>query len=256
MYIEPAFDRLSIWFVMVFIFVIIMVFIELGYLLGLRAFRRKHNEGYTAMSAGIASLLAFILALTFNMSAGRNDDRKQMVVDESNAIGTAYLRSDLLPKELADSSKKLLKHYTSLRASDASDPEHVNFIISESESTQKKLWSLAIKTNEQVSNYSGKLYIESINDVFDIHTLRVNRAIKGRIPEVIWGSLILLTCFAMMLSGLQNGAKNNPRMIGARIPFGLAFSIIFTLIIELDRPGRSLIDVDQSALTVLYKSMD
>lgn len=255
MYVEPAFDRLSIWVVMIAIFIIIMLFIEFGYLLGLRAFKRQHNEGYTAMSAGIASLLAFVLALTFSMSANRNDARKQMVVDESNAIGTAYLRSDLLPENLATASKALLKNYTSLRASDADDPNKVNFIIKESEITQKALWDIAIKTNEQVSGYNGKLYIESINEVFDIHTLRLNRAIKGRIPEVIWGSLILLTCFAMMLSGLQNGAKNNPRMVGARIPFGLAFSLIFTLIIELDRPARSLIDVDQSALTVLYESM-
>lgn len=256
MFVQATFDTVSIWIVLLLIFVIIMIFIEVGYLFGIRAFKAQHNEGYTTMTAGIASLLAFILALTFNMAAGRNDARKLLVINESNIIGTAYLRSDLLPLALATPSKNILKAYTALRFAPVSTADDVNNIITGSEKAHKALWALAIKVNEQVPSHGGKLYVEAINHVFDIHSLRLNRAIKGRIPNVIWGSLILLTCFAMLLTGLQNGAKNNPRMINARIPFGLAFSIIFTLIIELDRPTRSIIDVDQSALLTLYQSMD
>lgn len=256
MYSESILDSFSIWLILCAIFIMIMIFIEAGYLFGLRVFKSRNNEGYTTMSAGVASLLAFILALTFNMSAGRNDARKQLVIEESNLISTAYLRSDLLPTALAVSSKALLKRYTALRASNSQDLNEVNHLIRESEKIHSALWALAIRVDQQTASHGGKLYIESINRLLDVHTLRIHRGIKGRIPPVIWGSLILLTFFAMLLSGLQNGAKNNPRMIAARIPFGLAFSIIFSLIIELDRPARSVISVDQSALLLLHQSME
>jgi hypothetical protein len=114
---------------------------------------------------------------------------------------------------------------------------------------------LLLQVNNTVPTSAAKMYIESINELIDIHTIRTQRAIKGRMPVTIWVTLFLLISFAIILSGLQNGAKQKPRMMLACIPFSLTFAITLTLIIELDRPARSIIDVDQSAMISLQKSM-
>lgn len=256
MYSLNQFDHLPLWSLLMLLVFIILLMIEVGYLVGKQAFKAKPNDGLTTMATGVASLLAFILAITFNMSAGRQDSRKQLVVQESNSIGTAYLRSDLIPSSLGLKSKALLKEYTDIRLTNVKDPVLVNKMIVKSESIHTELWNIAILVNDTVQGSAAKLYIESINDVIDVHTLRAQRAIKSRIPGTIWGTLFLLVSFAMILSGLQNGAKNKPRMMLARIPFSFAFAITLTLIIELDRPARSLIDVDQSAMLSLQKSME
>lgn len=255
MYYLNNFDHLPLWLLLLLLVSLILIMIEVGYLVGRQAFKEKPNDGLSTMATGVASLLAFILAITFNMSAGRQDARKLLVVEESNSIGTAYLRSDLIPPSLALQSKALLREYTEVRLVSIDDPSVVNQMMLKSENIHNELWKIAIKVNETLPGSTARMYIESINDVIDMHMSRAQRAIKGRIPITIWITLFLLVSFAMMLSGLQNGAKHKPRMLLARIPFSLAFAITLTLIVELDRPARSLIDIDQSAMISLQNSM-
>jgi hypothetical protein len=123
---------------------LILLMLEVGYLVGKKAFKEKANDGFSTMATGVTSLLAFILAITFNMSAGRQDVRKQLVVQESNSIGTAYLCSDLIPQPLRLQSKKLLKKYTNIRLVSVGDVRVVNQMMAKSELIHIELWKIAI----------------------------------------------------------------------------------------------------------------
>jgi hypothetical protein len=92
--------------------------IEVGYRLG--QYRRQQASREKAEALGaivplILALLAFILAFTFGMAGSRYDDRKTAVLEEANAIGTAYLRTELLPATYQESIHALLAEYVDIR---------------------------------------------------------------------------------------------------------------------------------------------
>lgn len=150
MYNINQFDNLPLWLLLMLLLLLILLMLEVGYLVGKQAFKEKANDGLSTMATGVASLLAFILAISFNMSAGRQDARKQLVVQESNSIGTAYLRSDLIPQPLRLQSKKLLKEYTNIRLVGVDDALVVNQMMAKSEQIHIELWQIAIKVNDLV----------------------------------------------------------------------------------------------------------
>ena len=247
-------DQLPLISIFVFFIFAILIILGFGYHSSQRLIKQGGKGGYGPMSGGIASLLAFMLALSFSMAANRNDDRKKLVVTEANSIGTTYLRADFLPEPFRTEAKSMLKDYIDIRLSNGTSMG-LQERIAKSEDLQKNLWQQVISIHKINNSRSLMLYSESLNEMIDVHTLRVNRGIHGRIPDAIWFTLFALTFIGVILIGLQSGENNKRNVFVASIPFALAFSIVLTLIVELDRPTRSLITVSQSALVDLQQSI-
>lgn len=258
MYQESFIDSLSIFFILALIFAAILLMFELGYRQAQLFLPNKINKTISPMATGLASLLAFILAITFSMAAAKNGNRKQLVLDEANAVGTALLRSELLDEPYRNQSKALLKEYVNIRVvEDRSQRKaKVNQVIIRSEEIHQELWQLAAASHHAAPSGKSRLYLESLNEVFDIHTKRVNINLRGRIPLSIWFTLGLLTFLTVALNGIQVGSQGQDRTLIAALPFALAFSLVLTLIVELDRPARSIIDVSQQALIDLRDSIN
>src|SRR5579862_5169150 len=111
-------DFLPLWALFAATVVIVLLSIEGGYWLGKYRRRRSVEEKEAPVGAIVAAtlgLLGFILAFTFGLAASRFDARRQMIVEEANAIGTAYLRAGLLPKGQAVTVRKLLLQYVNAR---------------------------------------------------------------------------------------------------------------------------------------------
>ncbi len=255
MYTLGLIDRLPLMAIFLLLAILIVCMIEIGFRIGHRPQSQSAKVTIGPMSAGLASLLAFILAIAFNMAAERNNARKQYVVTETNAIGTLYYRTDLLSPKAKLESKQLLKRYVDLRIIDDFSPQSINGILEESEQIQAQLWKIMLKEVEQ-PGILHLLYIEALNEVIDMHTLRVNRVLDGRIPASIWGALLLLTCLAMVLSGMQLGSSSSSRNLLTVVPFSLAFALIFTLIVELDRPVRSVINISDAPIVALFDDIN
>lgn len=99
------------------------------------------------------------------------------------------------------------------------------------------------------------LYIESLNEVIDIHALRVAIGIQARIPTVIWLVLFGITILGMLGIGFQAGITSANRSIVQPI-LAVSFALVITLIALLDRPNTGLITVSQQSLTDLSDALD
>src|SRR4249920_2251544 len=143
-------DVLPLWGLFLIIVMLVLAAIEGGYRLGTYRHRQPGREKEApvgAMVGAMLGLLAFMLAFTFGMAASRFDTRKQLVLDEANAIGTTYLRTAMLP-ERRDEIRVLLRSYVDTRL-EAVRSDRVSDEILKSEEIQGRLWSAATSVGLQ-----------------------------------------------------------------------------------------------------------
>jgi cation transport ATPase len=115
-------DFFPLWLINLIVTGTVLLIIELGWQLG--RYRRSHHieEEKAPVNAAVGAtlnLLAFLLAFTFSIAASRFDIRKQIVLQEANAIGTTYLRADYLEENMREEVRTALREYTVLRAGGA-----------------------------------------------------------------------------------------------------------------------------------------
>src|SRR5207342_1320627 len=139
-----ALDALPLWGLFLAIVVLVLSAIEGGHRLG--SYRhslpgREKDAPVGAMVGAMLGLLAFMLAFTFGMAASRFDTRKQLVLEEANAIGTTYLRTAMLP-DRRDEIRALLRSYVDNRLEAVRSGLVANEIL-KSEDIQGQLWSAA-----------------------------------------------------------------------------------------------------------------
>ena len=241
--------------------IIVVIAIEAGYRLGDAARRRSEREKeppVSAIAAAILGLVAFIMAFTFGIVSDRYDARKALVRDEANAIRTAYMRSDFLPKPDRAKAGGLLRRYVDLRldAVRVREPGTMNRILSESTRIQRQLWDMAVvNARKDMNSDVAALYIESLNGLIDVHALRVAVGLHTRIPDGIWLILYALVVLSMMGVGYQVAIADSTRKSWTMLILALAFSLVITLITALDRPQSGYIKVSQQPLTDLRDSM-
>jgi hypothetical protein len=241
-------------------FLFVMVSIEAGYQLGRIAHKRSEDEKESPVSAiagSILGLLAFMLAFSFGIVTNRFDDRKALVREEANAIRTTYLRADFMAEPDRSETRKLLREYLNDRivAAQSYDIVQVQQVLTDSERIQHQLWDMAVvNARKDMNSDVAALYIDSLNNVIDVHSLRVSVGLQQRIPASIWIVLCSLTCFGMAAVGYQTGIAGSRRS-WARPVLAISFSMVIALILALDRPQSGYIAVSQQPLINLQNSM-
>ncbi len=254
-------DSIPPWLFFALTAIISLLSIEAGLRLGRRRRRlAEHEEGGPVGSVigATLGLLAFMLAFTFGMTASRFDTRKQLLLDEVNAIGTTYLRTGLLLEPHRTQTRRLLREYVEIRAGLPSligQPDAVRDAIARSEAVQDSLWSQAEALAEaNRSSEMDALFISALNDMIDLHTRRVVVGTQYRIPVVVWSVLYLVSVLAMASVGFQFGltGKRSPQ---ASVVLVVAFSSVIFLICIVDRPGQGGFAVDHQPLIDLQKKM-
>ena len=222
---------------------------------------RETSEGVRqsvgAVQAALLAFVAVLLAFGLSMGVDRYEGRRQAVVIEANAIGTTYLRAQLLPEPSRSKSLRLLQEYTDARIElSVTDVESGPFddAVSKSRDLQRSLWSLAgtAITDLPVDN-APRLYVESLNATIDADTARVS-ALNNRIPT----SVVLLHIVAGGLAMAALGLFMSLHGKGTRAAFvgSLLVVLILLVIVDLDRPRRGLVIVPRAPLTALRASMN
>jgi hypothetical protein len=248
-------DRFPIWLLLLVTVVVVLLCVEIGYrLAGYQKNRAGENDAPVGGMVGATlGLLAFMLAFTFGMAASRFDDRRQVVLAEANAIGTTYLRAQTLAEPIATDTRNLLREYVEVRLEGARGGD-ISEAISKSEDLLNHLWSLAVAAAEKDRSPVAGLYIQSLNEVIDLHAKRIMVALRSRIPSAIWIGLYSLALLAMLAMGYHAGLTSTKRSI-AVMALVLAFSVVVILIVDLDRPGEGLLRVSQQSMIDLQISM-
>ena len=253
-------DLVPVWVIFAATIVVVMLAIEAGHRLGHAAHRRSEDEKESPVSAfagAVLGLVAFMLAFTFSIVSNRYDARKELVRNEANAIGTAYLRADFLPEPDRAEAKQLFKEYLYKRIEFAQrdyELEHLLKMLPDAERIQGRLWDMAVANARLDMNSDvAALYIESLNEVIDIHALRVAIGAHARIPLGIWSVLVGLTILGMIGVGYHTGIAGSKRSLATLI-LALSFAMVIGLIASLDRPG-GFIKVTQQPLIDLQHSI-
>jgi hypothetical protein len=251
-------DAFPLWGLFGATIVVVLLSIEGGYRLGQFRRRRSEDEKEAPVGAIVGAtlaLLGFILAFTFGLAASRFDAKRQIVVEEANAIGTTYLRAGLLPDGRAMKIRKLLGEYVDSRL-EVVQTGGIEQVLRRSDDLHRVLWKEAEAVGHQ---YPGSivvgLFIQSLNETIDVHSKRVQVALQNRLPGILWATLYLITMLTMAGVGYHEGLSRSRRSI-AIVVLVLTLSAIMTLVADLDRPQEGLLTVSQRAMTDLRKMMN
>ena len=250
-------DTLPLWGLFLAIVALVLAAIEGGHRLG--SYRhglpgREKDAPVGAMVGAMLGLLAFMLAFTFGMAASRFDTRKQLVLEEANAIGTTYLRTAMLPDK-REEIRALLRSYVDNRLEAVRSDRVANEIV-KSEEIQGQLWSAATAVALQhPDSIIVGLFVQSLNEVIDLHAKRVTASLRNRIPGTIWLALLTIATLSLAAMGYHSGLVGTVRSL-AVIVVAVTFSAVIALIADLDRPQEGSLTVSQQALIDVRQSMN
>lgn len=253
---QELLDPIPIAVVFLLFGLVTLVCYEAGYRLGRWWQDRTPGEQEaTGMLVGsIVALMAFLLAVTMGMASDRFDTRRGLVLEEANAIGTTYLRAGYLPAPAGDDSRDLLREYVPLRIA-TNDRAQLQANIERSVQIQTELWAIAeelARTTDQ-GDLVG-LYIESLNEVIDLHETRVVAGIYARVPETILLILIGGSALSLGMVGYSAGLTHRRGLISA-IVLVIALGAVITLVVDLDRPRDGFLQVSQQPLLDLQQQV-
>ena len=254
-HLQPL-EVLPLWMIYLLTVILLLLAAEGGYRLSkMKQHRRpdRAEASVSTLSGATLALLAFLLAFITSTAIGIFSDRRQSVVAEANAIGTTYLRASYLPTPYAEESRQLLREYVDQRLA-AVDQTKTAKALRRSEEIQSGLWTHATTLAKDHPSPMTGLYIQSLNEVIDLHTYRINAELVVYLP---WGIVIILYVIAILalgLVGLQVGYADKRNLI-ALFVFVLILAMGFLLITDLSRSQSGMFTVSHQALIDLQRQV-
>ena len=256
---EDLLYRVPEWAIAVGLLALLLAAIELGRRYGQRDHDRfgTPEEDSASLSGASLGLLALLLAFTYSVASNHFDIRKQLLLKESNAIGTAYLRSGFAPEPQRAELEDLLRAYTDVRVGfteSGLDPARYVELLRESERLHGEIWAAGKRSVAgRTPTTLDALLIDSLNSVFDVHAERL-RAQRDHVPVAVLFLLMLVSVASIAMLGYAAGRKGDRRhWIRALLP--VLIVAVITLIVDLDRPRTGFIRVSQMPLLDLQASM-
>lgn len=232
--------------------------------LGFRSGRRKKaiaSEAITQANAVLASmlgLLALLLAFTFSAALQRYDERSRAVVAEANAIGTTYLRTQLLPARMHDEVQELLRQYLDVRVEESrvntADAVKRESLLQRADLTAAQLWIHAVRAAEQDGrSVTSGLFVQSLNELIDAYGIR-NASLNRHVPEIVLFLMFATIVMTTATLGYASGIAGHRVTLAAFVLVVLIALVVF-LIVDLDRPRRGIIQVSDDSLLNLQQTI-
>jgi hypothetical protein len=231
------------------LFTLILLFVWVGRRIGgLRSTQETERErvGLVTVETAIYALLGLMVAFTFSGANSRFDTRRAQTVQEANAIGTAYLRLDLLPAAAQPALRDKFRSYTEARMAvygALPDLEASSAQAARATALQGEIWTDSIAALRSATPQASLLLVPALNDMIDITTTR-SIALRTHTPPIILVALVVLTliCSLLVGYGLAGGKPfaTNLHMIG----FALMMTVTIYVILDLDHPRVGLIRLD------------
>jgi hypothetical protein len=251
-------NAMPLWAVFAATVVLVLFAHEIGYRLGALRQKAKIHEKEAPVGAMVGAtlgLLAFLLAFTFGLAANFFGQKREVLLDEANAIGTTYLRADFLPEADRRAVRDLLQEYVDVRLA-AVETGDIAPGIARSEQIHTLLWErAAANMNANPDSIAGGLFIETLNDTIDLHAKRIQIALRSRIPPTIWIVLYSIAFFAFGMMGFHGGLAATTRSF-ALLAVAIIFSAVIWLIRDIDTATEGSLRVSQQAMIDLRNSMD
>lgn len=198
------------------------------------------------------TLLALIIGFSFSMAVSRYDQRKNYEEEEANAIGTEYVRADLLPSDDAAKVRQLLQQYLDQRLLfyTTHDANQLAAVDAETAKLQAQMWTVVQAVARTQQTPTVALAVSGMNDVLNRQGY-TQAAWWNRIPVGAWGLMVILALCCSVLIGY--GAHRKAALLYSILPF--LVSIAFFLIADIDSPRRGVIRVIPHNLISLSQSL-
>ena len=198
------------------------------------------------------TLLGLIIGFSFSMATNRYDQRKNYEEAEANAIGTEYVRADLLSSSDANRVHELLKNYLDQRVLfyETRDEQQLGRISAETAQLQSELWSIVRAANAKQPTYQAGLAASGMNDVLNSEGY-TQAAWWYRLPVAAWAFMAGIAIFSTLLIGYSS----HRRGVTVFVVLPLAVSISFFLIADIESPRHGLIRVVPQNLIRLAQSL-
>jgi hypothetical protein len=239
-----------------------LILFEIGRRAGVRSMSRDSDGSHVgtgAIDSAVLGLMGLLVGFTFFGAAGRFDDRRNLIVDETNIIGTAYLRLDLLPVATQPAVKQLFREYLDSRLAFYQNITDPNISGEEDRKTkilQQKIWEEAVAAARSPETIDGgRLLLPALNDMIDITTTRA-MATRMHPPLIVFAMLFGMSFASALLAGYEM-AKAKRRNWHYATGFALIMAVVVYVILDLEFPRLGFLRVDafDEALLDLRNSM-
>jgi len=240
-----------------FVFSLIVLWLagRTGAALGRRLpLKADERDDFGIVQAATLTLLGLIIGFSFSMAISRYDQRKNYEEEEANAIGTEYVRANLLSASDAPKVRVLLRRYLDQRLLFyvTRDERRLQAINQDTSQIQSEMWSVVQAAAAVKPTPTVALAVSGMNDVLNSQGY-TQAAWQNRIPISAW---VLMLAIALLGSGLVGyGARATKITGGLLLVLPLALSIAFLLIADIDSPRRGFINVRPQNLLSLSESL-
>jgi hypothetical protein len=210
--------------------------------------KEKMLPDFSVVLGATLTLLGLIIGFSYSMATARYDQRKTYEEAEANAIGTEYVRADLLGPVEASQMRGLLRQYTDLRIRFylTRDEEELAQINLQTAQLQNRLWTAASQPAMAQPTPVRALAVAGMNDVLNSQGY-TQAAWWNRIPIGAWCLMFGISLFANVLVGY--GARKVRLKLFMMLP--LVAAVSFFLIADIDSPRRGVIRVHPQNLESL-----
>jgi hypothetical protein len=252
------FFSLPSWALALVILAIVGAATAAGYAIGryLREHEAKLREPFGVLQGALLGVVGLILAFGLSLAVGRYEDRRAATVTEANAIGTSYLRAQLIAEPARSRSLGLLRRYTDLAlqvSHEIPGSSGMRRTTAAEGVLQRRLWHLAGQATAAAPVATApRLYVDSLNSTFDDQEARLS-TLTNRVPGAVlalevFGAAAAVGLLALHISVLGRG-------LVAMLAAGALVTLLLLVTFDLDRPTRGLITVPATPLESVRASM-
>jgi hypothetical protein len=232
--------------------------LNIGYMVGMRSTVIKNckpcKEHISTLLSSLLGMLALILGFSFSIALERHGSRSEAVIEEANAIGTAYLRTTLLPEAYRPKAQQLFAQYLDVRLKES----HFNLaqraereaLNQQANNLQMQLWNTVSQAAVHDPNtVTTGLPVQAMNAMIDAYGKRYAE-LNRHIPELVLWLLFLafIVCGGML--GYSAGISNHQPSKVVYVMLSVVVLVMY-LVMDLDRPRRGLIHIDQTPMQSL-----
>ncbi|MDI1321609.1 MAG: hypothetical protein PSV36_02605 [Algoriphagus sp.] len=244
-----AIDTLPAYVIAIVLFILVLASFFAGVRIRRNTLRKNpelSKDDFGSISSSLLGLLALLLAFTFGMANSRFDDRRNLAIQEANAIGTAVLRADVFPDSMKNILKKQFEEYLEARIAFNQSGMDVDKMVEyyyKADGISAKIWmSVSDYAKKNPESTRTSEIIPAINEMIDITTSR-RAAGEANIPSSIQLLLITLCVCSTFLMGYERKNKFDVLVI---IGFSLMLAFTVFTIIDMDRPRSGLVTMDEA----------
>ena len=246
---EQALRAIPLVGIVVILAVLLLGATEVGRLVGRRMHGRRADKDASTLATGMLGIFALLIAFTYSLSLERYDARRQVVLEEANAIGTTANYALMLPDGQRSAVMARLRHYTQLRMVLGSPYDEQRFERDNKASNAEltAIWQQAVAiTASTPQSLPAYRFVAALNEQTNIAEARVT-ALRNHVPIIVLAVLAIVAMVSLGFAGYGAALTGFDRYVGLSI-MAVTISLLIALTIDLDRPNRGSIEISVQPL--------